>query len=389
VRHARFAGRYHNQRVNHRAARLAARQAWRHRWHARFVPWYGGIFWPFVYSDLFDYAFWPYGYAPGFWAFAYDDFYDGIFFPYGAYGSGTSDYAYAGPYSGTTTSSSSSRSRSSASRNAPEPGELSKSAQQLCSQPDSGVTAWPFDRIQKAVRPSDDQQVLLTNLKDAAGQAADRFKQACPTNVPMTPTGRLTAMTDRLQATLDSVKLVRPPLEKFYESLSDEQKARFNALGPSMGRNDRTASNDNTAGDSEQASCNGDRSGLTGFPIERIRDELKPNEEQGKQLDKLSKAVDESVKTLEAACPNYVARTPVGRLDTIEKRLQAMIKAANQIKPPLEDFYASLNDEQKAEFNQLGRDDTKTSERHSSVRRPSSVRSAERMIQRAIGQVLR
>jgi hypothetical protein len=233
----------------------------------------------------------------------------------------------------------------------PTPGRIGRTAQQLCAEPDNGVTAWPFDRIQTTVEPSKDQLALLDDLKDAAKQAAARFKEACPTEVPMTPTGRLAAMTARLTATLDAVKLVRPPLEKFYDSLSDEQKARFNELGPSIrGVRERTAGNDNS-----QKGCAGDRSGLTTFPIARIRDELKPTEEQNRALEKLSNALDDSVKTLEAACPDYVSRTPVGRLETMQKRLEAMIAAANTIKPPLEKFYESLNDEQKAQFNELGR----------------------------------
>ena len=44
-----------------------------------FVAWYGPVFWPYAYSDVFDYAFWPYGYDEGFWAYAYDDFFDGVF----------------------------------------------------------------------------------------------------------------------------------------------------------------------------------------------------------------------------------------------------------------------------------------------------------------------
>jgi LTXXQ motif family protein len=37
-------------------------------------------------------------------------------------------------------------------------------------------------------------------------------------------------MEKRLDATLAAVKTVRPALAKFYDSLSDEQKARFNSL---------------------------------------------------------------------------------------------------------------------------------------------------------------
>jgi hypothetical protein len=39
----------------------------------------------------------------------------------------------------------------------------------------------------------------------------------------------------------------------------------------------------------------------------------------------------------------------------MQKRLEAMIEAANAVRPALEDFYASLSDEQKATFNRLGR----------------------------------
>ena len=42
------------------------------------------------------------------------------------------------------------------------------------------------------------------------------------------------------------------------------------------------------------------------------------------------------------------------RLDTAETRLKAMADAIDSIRPPLENFYASLNDEQKARFNMMG-----------------------------------
>jgi hypothetical protein len=44
------------------------------------------------------------------------------------------------------------------------------------------------------------------------------------------PTGRVEATEKRLDATLSAVKTMQPALAKFYDSLSDEQKARFNSL---------------------------------------------------------------------------------------------------------------------------------------------------------------
>jgi LTXXQ motif family protein len=56
------------------------------------------------------------------------------------------------------------------------------------------------------------------------------LKTNCPTYQTLTPTGRVEAMEKRLDATLGAAKTVQPALAKFYNSLSDEQKARFNSL---------------------------------------------------------------------------------------------------------------------------------------------------------------
>jgi hypothetical protein len=38
-------------------------------------------------------------------------------------------------------------------------------------------------------------------------------------------------MSERLHAMVQAVETIRPALSGFYESLGDEQKAKFNALG--------------------------------------------------------------------------------------------------------------------------------------------------------------
>ena len=58
------------------------------------------------------------------------------------------------------------------------------------------------------------------------------MRAACPDDLPSTPAGRMAAMRQRLEAMREAVQIVRPALEKFYGSLSDEQKARFDALEP-------------------------------------------------------------------------------------------------------------------------------------------------------------
>jgi hypothetical protein len=69
----------------------------------------------------------------------------------------------------------------------------------------------------------------------------------------------------------------------------------------------------------------------------------------------LDEALQKSVEILRDACPNTVPMTPVGRLEVMKQRLDAMIASANAVRPALEDFYAALTDEQKAKFNRLNR----------------------------------
>jgi hypothetical protein len=360
----RFAGSFHHdsddrdQWMRARREHWAARESWRHGIRAAFVPWYGAVYWPYAYSDIFDYTFWPHAYDDGYWASAYDDFFDGIFFPYGAPYVGD---AYSGPYdtAGVVSSGSGARARTPQLGTQDTPiGSVSTASRELCEQPGNGVTAWPIEQIVDVVRPNDEQRAILDDLKNAGARAADAFRNACPTTVPMTPVGRLQAMIGRLQATLDAAHIVRPPLEKFYDSLSDEQKARFNAMGPEVGRQARTAqiaARGQTAADQQTNACVNAKPGLADLPIDRIDDVVQPTGDQEDALDRLSEATQKAVDTLQTACPTSTPLTPVGRLEAMEQRLNAMLTAAKAIQPALENFYASLNSEQKARFNELDR----------------------------------
>jgi hypothetical protein len=158
-------------------------------------------------------------------------------------------------------------------------------------------------------------------------------------------------MTARLEATLQAVQTVRPPLERFYNSLSDEQKERFNQLGPKNTATSAEASVASQAADT----CKQPKPGLARLPIERIEDTVNPTDAQVAKLGKLQDATNTAVSILQAACPDETPITPPGRLDVMEKRLQAMVDAAKTVKPALESFYGSLTGEQKARFNRIGR----------------------------------
>jgi hypothetical protein len=335
ARRGRFAAPYAVQtRANWRAHRYhyAARRAWRRGYPAAFVAWYGPVFWPYVYSDIFDYAFWPYGYEEGYWAYVYDDFIDSLF--WGERGPPNEYVEYAAPT---------------------RPRPRSAAVKDLCEDPGTGITAWPFREIERKVHLDDEQKRLLGDVRDAAKRAADVFKASCPAHYafPLTPPGRLRAMTARLQATVDAVKTVRPALGAFFNSLSDEQKERFNELGPGKLRNSPEVT---AALPSDAKACAEAKPGLANLPIEQIDAVVKPTDEQEKALDSLEDATQKAVSILQAACPDEIPLTPPGRLAAMERRLQAMIDAANTVKPALDGFYGSLSSEQKARFNRIGRE---------------------------------
>jgi hypothetical protein len=70
-------------------------------------------------------------------------------------------------------------------------------------------------------------------------------------------------------------------------------------------------------------------------------------------LDRLREATEKGLDAMQAACPDATPLTPVGRLEAMENRLAALAEAGELVKPALEDFYASLSNEQKARFNSL------------------------------------
>jgi len=89
--------------------------------------------------------------------------------------------------------------------------------------------------LEYKVKPTDAQKPAFEELKSAARSAAAKAKSACPPEpvkaaegatppVRKSPIERLGMMEARLSAELDAVRTVRPAAEKFYASLSEDQK---------------------------------------------------------------------------------------------------------------------------------------------------------------------
>jgi hypothetical protein len=101
----------------------------------------------------------------------------------------------------------------------------------FCDERLARIGQWRLARIERAVRPTEAQRAAFEEFKTASARAIEITRTACPTEVYLTPTARLEAAEKQVEARLQAIRTVRPALQAFYSALSDEQKARFNALG--------------------------------------------------------------------------------------------------------------------------------------------------------------
>jgi hypothetical protein len=201
------------------------------------------------------------------------------------------------------------------------------------------------------VQPDQRQGQLLDDLGNAIVKASDETRAHCQTNIAFTPTARLDHMHERLQTLVDAVNTVSAPMSSFYDSLSDEQKARFNGIAPRAPRHGQAALGDLTTA-TIRGQCD---AGMMAWPTEQIDRVVRPDDAQRAKLQTLQSAASQAADTIKAVCPADVPPTPPARLEAVGQRLQAMLHGVETMQPALADFYNSLSDDQKARFNSMGR----------------------------------
>ncbi len=308
---------------------------WRHR-HGGY-GWVGPLFWPFAYYDLYDYTLWGYGYDEPFWDYGYNDIYAGLFAPYGY----DDLVGYLPPSAGSPRGTI----KQARSARTAKPDRLA----QLCGDDSRDIAGLPIDQIQQAIQPDEAQRAALDDLANASVKAAQIIKAACPKQIALTTPVRLAAMQERIEAMISAVGTVQPPLQKFYDLLNDEQRARLNALGQDQ-RKRETARNPDT---SLAQTCGGAQPGVTDWPTSEIEARLHLTEAQSTSLAALRDASAKAADMLKS-CPATEAITPPARLEAIANRLDTMLQAVKVVRAALEDFYGQLNDEQKAQFEAIG-----------------------------------
>ena len=102
---------------------------------------------------------------------------------------------------------------------------------QGCGAAQPPALRWPADEIEARLHPNDLQRAALKGLQDANARAFDILNAECQPKDATTPPARLDASDGRLDALQRAVSLVSAALGEFYATLSDEQKAGFEAIG--------------------------------------------------------------------------------------------------------------------------------------------------------------
>jgi LTXXQ motif family protein len=293
--------------------------------------WVGPLFWPFAYHDIYDYTIW--GDRIGFWAYGYGDIYAGIFAPYGQ--DDLAAYTLLEP---------SGREH----RRIPP-------LRELCGDAGGEMAGLPIDQIRQAVQPTEPQRAALDELANASVSAAEMIQASCPTQTASTALARLAVMQERLQAMIKAEQAMQAPLEKFYGLLNDEQKARLNARTEDRRKISATsrARELQAMVQAKPQGCQAEPSAAWKWPQDEIEARLHLDDIQRAALEVLQDTSAGTVEMLNAECGRD-AITPPARLAAVNRRLDAMLQAVKLVSDALDDFYATLSEEQKAQFEAIG-----------------------------------
>jgi hypothetical protein len=283
--------RWHGARLHHRNGRQGA-------------LWSGALFWPSASLDLFDYTFAPYAYE-SFWPYSYPDIYQGIF-------ADPPVSAYAAV-------------RAKAIRPTDEP----------CGA--AADTTWPVQQIVQQLNLTDAQRAAFDALNHMANPELgfDMLSASSSQALPETPTSRIEAMRVRLVAMLRGIESMRPLLARFYSLLTNAQKTQLDWPA--------------TAG----TQCGEELRTFPVLPHERVVRELQVNGAQRAALCELQQALTVARAMTQTPCAGEDRLTLMARLDRVQARLDAGLRALEVIEPALTVFYGLPGQEQKNRFNQI------------------------------------
>jgi len=223
----------------------------------------------------------------------------------------------------------------------------------LCDTTDNAPPSWPTIQIERSIELTSAQHSTLEQLKAAIAEAITVIKATCRDEAAPTPVERVRLMQSKLWAVRDAAILIRKPLARFIDSLTDEQKKQF--VVPASQADLRAAA---MAGRPVNREALARMCGMPNMnessmqPIERT---LQPTKAQHTSLETLQKKSFEMGQFLMASCLQPTSATPAERLDFAIDRLTAVLFAASNINLAFNDLYNQLSEEQKKKLDAFAR----------------------------------
>jgi hypothetical protein len=138
----------------------------------------------------------------------------------------------------------------------------------------------------------------------------------------------------------DALLTIRLPLENFYNSLTDEPRRRLRPDEP-----DSREIGANVA--SERAQMCAEPAGNADSTMRAIERVARPTEQQRRGLEALRLRSAAMAQLIASSCPTHPLPGHMGRFAAVTDRLDVMLFAVMSMSPVLQDFYDSLNEQQK------------------------------------------
>jgi hypothetical protein len=235
------------------------------------------------------------------------------------------------------------------------------------------LKSFPLDAISQSINPDDAQDAALKNIRSVAGTTADTLAQSCSEQIPPAPVSRLDTVDRGLDAVQAALNTLLSPLQSFYQSLQEEQKARvivkyiiargeialFDTTsvakvrsGGGGGGSGSSESSKGSAPAPRVWSCEQFEAGLRAWPITKIGQAVQPWPRQYSAFYALASSVHHAADIIAESCPKDAALTPTGRLDEVRKKLDAVRQLTTTVRPALTHFYELLDDRQKTRFTE-------------------------------------
>ena len=227
-----------------------------------------------------------------------------------------------------------------------------------------------MDAIAQTIGLDGVQDEALKNARRIADQAADTLARDCHNDVPVEPSARLEAMVRGIDAVEAALSAVQPPLQMFYDSLNDDQKARLvirdadRGGAETTGHSRRAAETGGRKRTKKPAddvpiaspnappwSCEQWQAELRAWPISRIEQEIAVGPRQRAAFYEFAASMQRSADALADSCPRGAALTMMGHLKQISKEREAVRQSAATVRPTLERFYEMLDGGQRARFS--------------------------------------